>query len=151
MEIYYALKVAHVVVASIWIGAGLLAPRDVRQTLLAGPLHVPALMGRLRTTAQAMNTSALLTVVTGLLLVFAGGGIAAMPLRIHVGLALTIAAYVVGRWAIRPRVVEIARSTDKELSNDEALKLATRFGRAVNLEHGLRLAVLVLMVYPVAL
>lgn len=151
MELYYLLKVFHVIVASVWIGAGLLAPRDVQQSLLAGPTHVPGLMGRLRTTARTMNASALLTVVTGVGLVLAGGGFQAMPLRIHLGLALTLAAYVVGRWAIRPRIVEIASCAQRELSTDEARSLARSFARAVNIEHGLRLAVLVLMVYPITL
>lgn len=151
METYYSLKVLHVLVGSVWLGAGLLAPRDVRDTLRAGPTFVPALMGRLRRTARVMNTSAMLTVLTGVALVLAMGGFGAVPLRINLGLALTAAAYAVGRWLIRPSVAEIAQSTALAVTGGDAERMANRFSRAVNAEHVLRFLVLGLMVYPLAL
>lgn len=151
METYYSLKVLHVLVASIWVGAGLLAPRDVGEALRAGPAHVSALMHRLRATAKVMNSSAMLTVVTGLALVLAGGGFGVMPMRINVGLGLTVLAYAVGRWLVRPSILEIARRGISSIAEPDARRMTVNFTRAVNTEHVLRLAVLVLMVYPVAL
>ncbi len=150
MELYYSLKVLHVAVASVWIGAGLLGPQDVRDSLLAGSSQVPALLGRLKKIARVMNTSALLTVVTGFALIFAGGGFAGTPMRINIGIGLTFLAYAAGRWMIRPAIMAIAGSAKRELSKQEASAMADTFARAVNTEHVLRFAVLVLMIYPFA-
>jgi hypothetical protein len=144
----FVLKILHVAAASVWIGAGLTTSRDVRHTLSLGRPHLDELMPRLRATAQLMNRSALVTVLSGLAIIFAVGGFARVPHRIHVGLALTLLAIAAGRFLIRPVIGEIARALKAPVPPAEAARLTARFRMGIGVEHALRLAVLVLMMYP---
>lgn len=151
MTLLFVLKILHIAAASIWIGGGLNAPRDIRRTLALGPPHVGELMPRLRAIAQLMNASALATLVSGVALVLAAGGFARVPHRIHLSLALTLLAFAAGRWLIRPVLGEIARAI-KRAPVDAATvdRIMLRFRLVNGVEHALRLAVLVMMVYPFA-
>jgi putative copper export protein len=148
MTLLFLLKIVHIAAASVWIGGGLSAAPDIRRTLSLGQPHAGELMPRLRGVANLMNFSALITLVSGLVIVFAIGGFARVPHRIHAGLALTLLAIVVGRWMIRPVIGDIARATRGPVAGAELDRIVGRFRRAVGVEHALRLAVLVLMVYP---
>lgn len=148
MTLLFVLKVFHVTVASVWIGGGVTAPGDVRRTLGLGPLHTAELLPRLRAVAKLMNLSALLTFLSGLALVFAAGGFARVPHRIHLGILLALLAVVVGRWMIRPAIGQIAQAAREPTTSEQASRVAARFAAAVNVEHLLRLAVLILMIYP---
>jgi hypothetical protein len=132
----------------VWIGGGVTAPRDVRRTLLLGQPHLGELMPRLRAIAKLMNVSALLTVVTGLGMIFAVGGFARVPHRIHLGLLLTLLAVAAGRWLIRPALGELAAVHKRTVTAEEADRIVAKFWLVNGVEHALRLAVLVLMVYP---
>ena len=143
------LKIVHIAAASIWIGGGLNAPRDIRRTLPLGPPHVGELMPRLRAIAQLMNVSAGATLLSGLALVLAVGGFGRVPHRIHVGLLLTLIAFAAGRWLIRPVLGEIAQAIKTAPVTPEKLEhIMVRFRLVNGVEHALRLAVLILMVYP---
>lgn len=148
MTLLFLLKIVHVAAASVWIGGGLTAPRDIRRTLTLGPPHVDELMPRLRTIAKIMNHSALLTLLSGIAIVFAVGGFAHVPHRIHVGLLLTLLAVAAGRWIIRPAIGEIARATKSPVDRGQIDRIMVRFQLGNGIEHALRLAVLVLMIYP---
>ena len=149
MTLFLLLKTLHIAAASIWIGGSLNAPRDIRRTLPLGQPFVRELMPRLRAIAQLMNLSALATVLSGLALVFAAGGFGRVPHRIHVGLLLTLLAVVAGRYLIRPVLGEIARAIQApQVGQAQVDRIMVRFRVVNGVEHGLRLAVLVLMVYP---
>jgi uncharacterized membrane protein len=148
MTFLFLLKIVHIAAASVWIGGGLSAAPDIRRTLSLGEPHSAELMPRLRGVAKLMNLSALLTLVSGLAIVFAVGGFARVPHRIHAGLALTLLAIIVGRWMIRPVIGDIAQATRTPVAREQLDRIVTRFRVAVGVEHALRLAVLVLMVYP---
>jgi hypothetical protein len=149
ITILFLLKIFHIAAASIWIGGGLNAPRDIRRTLPLGQPYVSELMPRLRAIAQLMNVSALATLLSGIAIVFAVGGFGRVPHRIHVGLALTLLAFVAGRYLIRPVLGEIAQAIKASpVAQDKVDHIMVRFRLVNNVEHGLRLAVLVLMVYP---
>jgi len=149
MTFVLLLKILHIAAASIWMGGGLNAPRDIRRTLPLGQPHVSELMPRLRAIAQLMNVSALATLASGLALVFAVGGFARVPHRIHLGLALTLLAFAAGRYLIRPVLGEIARAIKAPPVEPAKIDhIMVRFRMVNGVEHALRLAVLILMVYP---
>jgi hypothetical protein len=150
MILLMILKVLHLTAVAIWMGGSLTVPRDVRRTLGLGPPHTAELMPRLKGVAQLMNGAAGFTLLTGFALVVAAGGFANVPHRIHLGLFLTLLCYVAGRWLIRPVLGQLAVATKSTLSREDAEQLRRRLTRVLNVEHALRLAVLVLMVYPFA-
>jgi uncharacterized membrane protein len=150
IPLVFTLKVLHIAVSAVWIGGGLTAPRDIRRTLVLGQPHTGELMLRLRAISRLMNGSALLTVLTGLALVFAVGGFTRIPHRIHVGILLTVLAFVAGRWLIRPVLGQIAAAIKgpEPVSEETARRIVGKFWLVNGVEHGLRLGVLVVMVYP---
>lgn len=149
MSAYLGLRFLHLVAAAVWLGGGLLAPLDVRASIGDAALHA-GLMRRLRATATLMNWAALLTVLTGVALMWASGGFFAAPLRIHVGLALTLLTYAISRFLIRPVIMDLQRAVGRELPAAEAAALTRRFTVAVRVEDLTRVVVLVLMVFPIS-
>jgi hypothetical protein len=144
----FALKVLHVLAAAVWLGASLTVPADIRHALGLGPPHSRELLTRLRAVGRLMNTSALLTLLTGIALVLAVGGFGSVPHRIHAGLVLTLLAVAAGKWLIRPAIVEIAQASKEPVSSDQLARLMAKFWLGNGIEHALRVVVLVLMVYP---
>ncbi|HKY64028.1 MAG TPA: hypothetical protein VJR29_11470 [bacterium] len=149
LVLLFVVKIFHLAAMALWFGAAFSTPADVRRTLASPGSDIPALLQRLRLTAKIMNGSGLATLITGLILVQLLGGFAAVPLRIHLGLALTLLIFVVGRWMIRPAVVELSKAAREPGFAAVAGRISRKFSRAVALEHGLRIVVLVLMVYPI--
>lgn len=151
MSLYFLVRLLHIGAMSVWMGAGLLAPADVKYALNERPLAVDPLLMRLRRTASIMNASAYLTVASGLaliLLIALGPGIVAVRMKIWIGLALTLLAIALGRFLIRPAVMEIAQRRGEEALDEEAAaELARRFAIGVHGESALRVIILILMVY----
>ena len=146
MTLYGVVRLSHLLAMAVWLSAGLLAPRDVSESLERGAASCVPLMGRLRRTARVMNLAAWGTVASGLGLVLLGRGWAT-PASVWWGLALTLLAILVGRVAIRPSVQAIVAVQPllDGLSAPERRRIAHRFTLGVRAEDLLRLAVLVLM------
>ena len=148
MILLIVLKIVHIGAASIWIGGSLTAPSDIQRTLGLGPPHTGALMPRLRRISEIMNQSALATFVTGVALM-AVLGFAQTPHRIWLSIFLTLAAVAAGRWLIRPVLGEIAVALkNPPVPPEQIARIMVRFRMVNGVEHALRAAVLVLMVYP---
>lgn len=147
MNPFSALLLLHLAASSVWFGAALLTPADVRESLSQGGSEVSRLLTRLRRTAKLMNLAAYSTVATGVGLIAMAPSWRGTRLSIWWGLGLTLLAIAVGRLMIRPAVVAIVGSVNTGLSPEEARGLSARFARGVHLENALRLAVLVLMVF----
>lgn len=143
---YATVRLLHLASMAVWLGAGLLAPQDVRESLERGPTGVDALMPRLRRTARVMNASAYATVASGLGLIALGRGWAT-PAPIWCGLGLTLLAILIGRVLIRPAVGAIvgARDTLEALPAHARAQLARRFTLAVRAEDAVRCVVLAVM------
>ncbi len=146
LSLYATVRLLHLASMAVWLGAGLLAPHDVRESVLRGVAAVDALLPRLRRTARVMNASAYATVASGVGLIALGRGWAT-PARIWCGLGLTLLAIGLGRVLIRPAVAAIveARATLPALPAHARAQLARRFTLAVRAEDGVRLLVLALM------
>ncbi|HRI07042.1 MAG TPA: hypothetical protein PKW35_04450 [Nannocystaceae bacterium] len=148
MTIYLALKTIHILATSIWLGAAITTPADVRGALRLGPTHAEELLRRLRRTAKWMNLAGYATILSGVGLILALGGWGAVPPRIHLGLALTLLIFAVGRYLIRPSIIGIGAALREGALDRHAEGLAARITRGVWAEHALRLAVLLLMLVP---
>jgi uncharacterized membrane protein len=147
MTLLLTLKVLHIAAASVWMGGSLAAPGDIRHTLLQGPPQSTTLMTRLRRISRIMNQSALLTFVSGVALMGVIG-FASTPHRIWLSVFLTLAAVAAGRWLIRPVLREIAQAISAPVAPAPLQRIMLRFHLVNGVEHALRLAVLVLMVFP---
>jgi hypothetical protein len=89
------LRLVHFLAMGLWFGASLLSTGDVRRTIKAGG-DTTLLNERMKRMTRVVGPSALLTIVSGVLMIFAMGGFAAVRPAIHIGLVLTIVMWVVG-------------------------------------------------------
>jgi hypothetical protein len=145
IALFYALKALHVAAAGAWFGVKLTAPGDIRQALALGRPHTLQLVPRIQRGARIAIGSGVVTLLSGLALVLAAGGFGAVPLRIHISLALVLLLFALGALVIDPTWKRIARLIEADGELDEARRLARRFGMLMGIEHLLWATVLVLM------
>lgn len=150
MTLFFLLRFLHLAAMILWLGGGLSIPvvLDVRRSLALGIGHGEALVARLSTTTALVIPAGLTTFVTGLGLIFLRGGFGAVPPRIHVAMAMTLAIFGIGALLNRPALLSLAAAV-KRGDLEEAEAAGRRFTFWVRCEDALRLSILVLMVLPI--
>ena len=84
------VKLLHLLSMAVWFAIGLSVASDVRKTLARGKPHTELLGARVGRTLTIEMIAGLLTIVSGLGLIFLRGGMKGVPPRIHAGLGLAI-------------------------------------------------------------
>jgi hypothetical protein len=102
-----ALLVLHVLSAAIWLGAGLGTARRLRTAWQEGGALLRAAADDARKMQRWRLIGAIATVVTGLAIVLGGGGFAAQPVRIHVGLALVMVGLALELALVAPAIARV--------------------------------------------
>lgn len=147
---YMILKTIHVMSTAIWFGAGLPIARDVRRTVELGKPHTDLLIERVTRQGKVAVIFGVLTMVSGVTLIFTMGGFGNVRKAIHAGLGLTLLSFAVGLALSMPTWRKIASLLRQEAGDmGEARRLAGRFGMFTGIEHLLWVVVLVLMVFRV--
>jgi len=144
---YFALRLLHLMFATLWFGVGLTLPGDVRRTLSRGRPQVDTLPERaLRATVIALG-SGVLAILTGVALIFNRGGMKAVSVRIHagLGLALVLLALTVLGFLTHRKIAEVIRSGG---DLEPARALAKRVSMLSGIEQLVWLIILTLMVVP---
>jgi uncharacterized membrane protein len=146
---YSLVRLLHIAAMILWLGGGFSLPpvRDVRRSLALGREAGAGVVARLETITRLVVPAAAVTVLSGLLLIWMRGGFAAVPPRIHAGLAIALSIFAVGGLGSRPAIRDLGEAFaagDMRRAEDAA----RRFARWVRLEDALRFTVLVLMVVP---
>lgn len=137
------LRVVHVLVAAAWFGHKLLVPYDLREATTT-PAAADAAFVRRLGRAQALGiASGVATLATGLGL-YVWIGPAVVSSTIHIGLAVAIGMFAVGAIVARPGWDRLRAGME---SGDSVAVAAgsTRLSRALVLESGLWIVVLVTM------
>ena len=146
--LYPGLLLLHVVSMAVWFGGGFGLPNDIRKTLARGKPHTEMLAARVNRALGLATLAAIITIGTGFGLIFAKGGFASVPHRIHAGMAIALVSLGVLLFMIRPRAAQL----EKALASGEGKDLRTiqkRIGMATGIDHLLKLIVIVLMVVPI--
>jgi hypothetical protein len=144
---YFLLKLAHVALASIWIGAGISFPLDVRATVARGRPHTQVLRERVARVTRIAVPCALLTVLSGVGLVLLAGGFSAVPARYLWAFAPVGAGFLTGGGLVEPTLRALWRAIDAG-DRPAQERLARRFTAGIAVEHALRATSLALMVVP---
>jgi len=143
-----ALLALHVLASACWFGPRLFWPRRLRAALAkshdAASAVVPSIGRELNLTVG----SALVTIATGVALIFLHGGFKAVSPRIHAGLGLTLVAFVAGIALEVPAIAKIRAAVERSALG-EAQPLVKRVVVGAMIEHACWLATLVLMVWRV--
>lgn len=146
---YQSLVILHVLAAMTWFGTGLLVPWRLRRGLARGrPVAAEAADEVVRGTRLTLVAGAL-TLASGVALIFAGGGFALYPRRIHWALGTGVVAFALGLFGVRPAWVEVARIAAGAAPLDGANALARRAAQLQALAHLLQVATLALMLWRV--
>ena len=143
------LRLLHIAAMTVWLGGGLSLPpgRDVQRSLAQGAVGGAPLIARLMTITRMVIPAAVVTVLSGLALIWMRGGFAAVPPRIHAGLALSLSIFAVGGLRSHPAIVAL----DQAFAAGDMARARVegdRFVFWIRVEDGLRIATLVLMVVP---
>lgn len=142
------LKLLHITSMAVWMAGGIMVAGDIKRSLALGVPHLDPLLVRVNRAERIGTSSGMLTVVTGLALIFNAGGFMAVPFRIHIGLALTMITFFVGALFASPSWRRIAGIIERKDNLGEANVYANRFAMFMMVEHVLRATILVLMVIP---
>lgn len=145
-EVYSVLLLLHVLSMAVWFAGSFFTTSDIKKSLALGGAYLQPMVARVNAAERLSLTSGMLTVITGLALIFAGGGFTAMPLRIHIGFALTIITFFVGALFASPTWRRIAGIVERNADINEAVALSKRMSMFMGIEHLLRTVVMVLMV-----
>lgn len=89
------IKLFHIMFAATWFGTGLALVSDARRSIAAGAPHLGPLYVRLLRAAKTMIATSILTVVSGLAMVFYSGGFKFVAVRYHIGLSLGLVALLI--------------------------------------------------------
>lgn len=137
------LLIVHIGAAAAWFGHKLTIPREIRTSLAVGGDVAAAMVHRLSVTARLGISSALLTVLSGIGLLWHAAWTATAVLGL--GIMAAIGAIAVGAGAARPAWNGL---TSAVAGGDLALAAAfgRRFSRFLHLENLLWLAALAAMV-----
>ncbi|MGA7280471.1 MAG: hypothetical protein WBZ40_01680 [Acidimicrobiia bacterium] len=96
------LKIFHILVAAAWFGHKLLIPRDMRDSIRHIGEGTELFIGRIKRAERLGQVAGLLTVASGLGLIYLVWGFADAPVRIYLGLGAALAMFVIGAALARP-------------------------------------------------
>jgi hypothetical protein len=141
-----ALRLVHFLGMGLWFFAAMSAPGDVRKTLALGKPHTDQLVSRVGRAVSIGLIGGLLTIASGLAMIFAYGGFGQVRPTIHAGLSLSFVALALELAMLRPAITKLGES----LASGDGRELRTlggRIGMFVGIGHLLKLVVLLLMVF----
>jgi hypothetical protein len=137
--LYYSLRIVHILAMAVWFAAPLLITSDVRRSLGLGREHVGPMITRVDRAVTLAMGFGVITIVTGVVLIFQLGGFKAVHPRIHTSLLLGLAALAVEMMALKPA---IARLSEPDAKPGKIAMLA-------GIGHLLKVVILVLMVLKI--
>jgi hypothetical protein len=150
--LYLGLRLVHILFMTTWIGSALFATADVKRTFATGePSHLPLLRERMRKTGIAAGVSGLVTVLTGIALIFVLGGFGKVPIAIHIGLTTGVLALVVGAGGIGGTWRKIDTAIGSGAPMASLQPLVGRLAMLGGIFHLLLFSTLVLMVLRTAI
>lgn len=144
------LRLVHIVAMTLWFAAGVFANSDIRRGF-ANPVELPGLRIRMKKTGIFAIIGGVLTIVTGLGLIFAVGGFGAVPWPIHAAFALTLVQAGIGGGLIGGTWAKIEAGLQAGASPESLAPLCGRIYTGGAIFHALWTINLVLMVFRHAL
>lgn len=140
------LRFVHVAAMALWFAAGVFATGDIRRSL-AHPDELPGLRVRMAKTALFAIVGGVVTLVSGILLIFALGGFAAVPWPIHLALVLGVLQAGIGGGGIGRTWAQIEAELDAGGTPDSVQPLFRRIAIMGGIFHALWVVNLGLMVF----
>ena len=138
--------VLHISTAALLLGAPTGLTRNLKASLEAGKAAFNQAAQDAARRGSIVGGSAVLTLLTGLALIFLAGGFGRVPLNFHVALLIMLVALVVVAVLVRAPITQIVRLAEVEtLDKDAALKHIKKQAMGTGILHLLWLVNLILM------
>jgi hypothetical protein len=150
MLILYAIagvKPIHILSITIWFGPKLLVPADLRRAIAEGGTAMESAVRRVNLVQKVTVAASLVTLASGLGLIFLYGGFSRVPARIHVGLALTLAIFGLGAFGVDKAWARIRTGVKEGMSKPELEQHERRLSLLLTIENAVWGVILVLMVF----
>jgi hypothetical protein len=147
MEYFKVLVlVVHVSTAALLLGAPLGLVRSARTALGRSSDAFKLATQDAAFKAKLAGMGSMLTLLSGLGLIFLGGGFAIVPKNFHAALALMLVAFGVSLTVMRPNTLRLVDASLKEPIDEPAARAALRkLGMGSGILHALWLTMLTLM------
>src|SRR5581483_12336619 len=143
-----ALLAFHILAASCWFAPRLFWPRRLRGALSSTNEGAKLVLATISRELNLTTGSAVLTIATGLGIIFLHGGFKAVPHRIHMGLTLSLVAFFAGLVFDVPALSKMRAAVERSAIG-EAQPHLKRLVVGSMIEHTCWLAALVTMVWRV--
>ena len=144
--LYLALRFVHIASMAAWFAPMLFMAGDARRSIEAGGDLAP-LRRRLSVAGAIAGVGGIVTVLTGVALIFAMGGFGAVPPTIHVGLLLGIVMWLVGAFGMGGTARKLDAAIASGGAKDQLLPFARRMSMFTGIFHLLWVVTLALMVF----
>lgn len=148
--LYLTLRLLHISFMAIWIGAIFFSSGDVRRTLATPDANLDLLRDRMHRSLRLAAASGLITLVTGVALIFALGGMGSVPIGIHIGLLTGLIMLGVGGGLVGRSWKQIDAALAGGASRESVAPLVKKLAMGNGIFHGLWTLTLVLMVFRAA-
>lgn len=145
-NLFSAIRLLHFLGMAVWFAGALSIATDVRKTIARGKPHTEILAQRVSRTIDIGTIAAVVTIVSGLAMIFALGGFKAISPRIHAGFGLAIVTLAVEIILLKPAVSRLGGALESG-DGRELRPMAGRIGMFAGITHALKLVILVLMVF----
>ena len=144
--LYLGLRLVHIAAMAAWFAPIVFVAGDARRTIEAGG-DLAGLRVRMGRGGAMAAGSGIVTVLTGVALIFAMGGFGAVPVPIHIGLTLGVVMWLFGAIGIGGTVRKLDAAIAAGSSKDQLLPFARRLSMLTGIFHLLWLTILALMVF----
>lgn len=145
---YFKLVVllVHISAAAILFGAPLGLVRTTRSALSKGPATFTHAAQEAAFKAKLAGMSSMVTLMSGLGLIFLGGGFAIVPKNFHAALAVMLAAFAVSLTVMRPNTLRLVKASEMNPIDEQGARAALgKLGMGSGILHGLWVVMLTLM------
>ena len=148
MVTYVVLRVLHITLAALWFGAPLGVVKLLRNGLEGGPdtFRMSAASGSKR--GAMAGIAGILTLLTGLIIVFHMGGFGSVAPQIHGAIVVAVVILGISIGVLKPMGAKLSEIAEKGLDDEgraRAEAILKKMGPISHGIHGLWLVLLVLM------
>ncbi len=147
-NVFSAIRLLHFLGMAVWFASALSIGGDVRKTIARGKPHTDVLADRVDRQINIGLIASLVTIGSGLGLIFALGGFASVGPRIHAGFSLALVTVAVEVLGLRPTVGRLRAALGAGDGRD-LRALTGRVAMFAGITHSLKLVTLVLMVFRI--
>ncbi len=140
------LLVLHISAAALLMGLPMGIVRNIKANLEIGPAAFKQATTDAARRGTLASVGSLVTLASGITLIFLAGGFGSVPLNFHIALTLMLVAIVISSVLVRPTVTRLAQVSLKEpIDKEAALGLVKRIAMGTGILHMLWLVMLTLM------